>query len=221
VDEDDGRGPHVMLARDLEHAMEPRVLDQLSDLLDLLPDMGGAGLHALVNFADEEVLFSFVSISSTLMYFCMKTNLQVYIKKVEALEEMDSPLVTVPMSATISKVRGASIITLVLVEDICDRAGVSDSTNHGSPFGGSPAEQGRTNDCFYPGGVDMMSTTSAGGTTKVAETRLFRLIPYTPVPLIDLAARGSRRQIALIYELPIELIARQLTYLPHHGMSCT
>ena len=48
----------------------------------------------------------------------------------------------------------------------------------------------------------------------------FRLIPYTLVAPVDLAARGSRRQIALIYELPTDLIDSHLTNLPHHGRPC-
>ena len=48
-----------------------------------------------------------------------------------------------------------------------------------------------------------------------------RLIPYTSVPSSDLATRGSRRHIALIDELPTELIASNLTNLPHHGSPFT
>ena len=45
----------------------------------------------------------------------------------------------------------------------------------------------------------------------------FRLIPYTPVPPTYLVARGSRRQIALIYEMPTDLIDSHLTDPPHRG----
>jgi len=60
-----------------------------------------------------------------------------------------------------------------------------------------------------------------GGRDFVRRNPVFlRLIPYTPVQLTDLAARGSRRQIALIYELPPDLIDSHLTDLPHHGKPC-
>ena len=48
-----------------------------------------------------------------------------------------------------------------------------------------------------------------------------RLIPYTPVPPTYLTACGSRRQIALDYELPTELIDNHLIDLPHYGRPCT
>ncbi len=102
----------------MEHAPEPRVLDQLSDLLDLPPSLGGTGLHPLMNSADEKFLGSFASICSTLISFCKKTNLQVYIRMSKALGEMDSPPAMVPMSATVHKVREASNITLALAENI-------------------------------------------------------------------------------------------------------
>ena len=44
----------------------------------------------------------------------------------------------------------------------------------------------------------------------------FDFIPYTPVPPSDLTARGSRRQIASIYSLPIDLIDRHLIHQPYN-----
>ena len=45
----------------------------------------------MVNYADEEFLGSFAAIASALVSFSMKTNLLVYIRIAEALEELDSP----------------------------------------------------------------------------------------------------------------------------------
>ena len=47
---------------------------------------------------------------------------------------------------------------------------------------------------------------------------LSRTLPYHQT---DFAACGSRRQIALIYELPIDLIDKHLIGLPHYGNPCT
>ena len=72
----------------------------------------------LVNSTYEKFLGSFASIFFALISFYRKTNIQVYIWISKALEEMDSPLVTTPMSTTVNKVREESNITLALVEDI-------------------------------------------------------------------------------------------------------
>ena len=57
-------------SRDLELALDPRVLDQLANRLDLPPTFGGAGVHSLINYADEECVGSFAAINSTLVSFC-------------------------------------------------------------------------------------------------------------------------------------------------------
>jgi hypothetical protein len=62
----------------------------------------------------------------------------------------------------------------------------------------------------------------ADAETSYAETRLFSDLSRTFLyHQTDLVASGSRRQIASIYELPIDLIDRQLINLPHYGKSCT
>jgi len=59
-------------------------------------------------------------------------------------------------------------------------------------------------------------------THQYAETRFFsdlsRTLPYHQT---DFAACGSRRQIALIYEMSIDLIDRHLINLQHYGRPCT
>jgi hypothetical protein len=76
---------------DLEHALGAAGRSQLSDLLDLPPSYGGAGLQSLEDSADEEFVGSFAAIAASLIAFCRKTEVQVYISIAEALEELDSP----------------------------------------------------------------------------------------------------------------------------------
>jgi hypothetical protein len=57
-------------SRDHELALGP--LDQLSKQLDLPPAFEGAGLHSSEKSADKEVMGSFASISSALIFFCKK-----------------------------------------------------------------------------------------------------------------------------------------------------
>jgi hypothetical protein len=51
----------------LEHALGPHALDQLSGLIDLPPAYGGIGLQSLERAADEELLGSFAGISASLI----------------------------------------------------------------------------------------------------------------------------------------------------------
>jgi hypothetical protein len=64
---------------DLEYALGPPSLDQLTDLLDLPRAYGGIGLQYLESAADEELLGSFAGISASLIAFCRRTELPVYI----------------------------------------------------------------------------------------------------------------------------------------------
>jgi len=59
---------------------------------------------ALKFCADEEFLGSFAAIASALISFCKKTNLPVYIRIAEALEELDAPQLAVPLCVTVAKV---------------------------------------------------------------------------------------------------------------------
>ena len=69
--------------------MSPIARDQLTGLLDLPPAFGGIGLQSLERSADEELLGSFASISSSLISFCRSMKLSVYISIAEALEGME------------------------------------------------------------------------------------------------------------------------------------
>ncbi len=68
--------------------MGPDSVAQLAGLLDLPPSYGGIGLQSLERSADEEFLGSFAGISASLIAFCRKTELPVYIAIAEALESM-------------------------------------------------------------------------------------------------------------------------------------
>jgi len=72
------------------------------------PFFGGAGVHSLVNSADEAFIGSFAAIASPLVSFCRNKNLQVYIRIAEALEEIDSPQPAGFTSATVTKLREVS-----------------------------------------------------------------------------------------------------------------
>ncbi len=74
---------------DLEHALGSFAREQLAELIDLPPAMGGIGLQSLERSADEEILGSFAGISASLISFCRSTELPVYIAITEALESMD------------------------------------------------------------------------------------------------------------------------------------
>ena len=54
---------------DLESALGPLARDQLTGMLDLPPAFGGIGLQSLERSADEELLGSFATISSSLISF--------------------------------------------------------------------------------------------------------------------------------------------------------
>jgi hypothetical protein len=56
--------------------------------LDLPPSYGGAGLNSLCRSADEVLLGSFVVIATSLISFCQKTELPIYLGIADALEAM-------------------------------------------------------------------------------------------------------------------------------------
>jgi hypothetical protein len=68
--------------------MDEPNLDILTDWLYLPPSYGMAGLNSLCRWADEELLGSFAAIAVSLISFCRKTELPVYIGIAEALEAM-------------------------------------------------------------------------------------------------------------------------------------
>jgi hypothetical protein len=83
---------HCLTASEvMEHAFGPEGRSQLSDLLDLPPSYGGAGLQSLEDSADEEFLGSFAAIEASLISFCRKIEQQIYIRIAEALEALDDP----------------------------------------------------------------------------------------------------------------------------------
>ena len=57
----------------MESAMDPTSKDILTNLLDLPPSYGGAGLNSLSRSVDEEFLGSFAAIAASLIPFCRKT----------------------------------------------------------------------------------------------------------------------------------------------------
>jgi hypothetical protein len=71
---------YLTASEDLEHALGTESRSQLSDLLDLPPSYGGAGLQSLEDSADEEFMGSFAAIAVALISFCNKTELPVYIR---------------------------------------------------------------------------------------------------------------------------------------------
>ena len=66
-------------SEDLEHALGPPGRDLLAELLDLLVTYVGAGLQSMESFADEEFLGSFATIFASLIDFCRKAKLLVYV----------------------------------------------------------------------------------------------------------------------------------------------
>jgi len=72
----------------LETAIDDSSRDILTDWLELPPSYGGAGLNSLCRSSDEELLGSFAAIAASLITFCRKTELHVYLGIAEALEAM-------------------------------------------------------------------------------------------------------------------------------------
>jgi len=73
---------------DLDYALETEEHHQLTDWLDLSPSYGGIELNSLARSADEKFVGSFAGIASSLIEFCRKTELPVYIGIAEALEAL-------------------------------------------------------------------------------------------------------------------------------------
>ena len=69
----------------LEQALDPNEKDMLSDWLDLPYSYGGADFKSLSRSAYEEFFGSFAAITSSLISFCKKTDLPVYIRIAEAV----------------------------------------------------------------------------------------------------------------------------------------
>jgi len=72
----------------LETAMDDSNMDILTDWLDLPPSYGGVGLNSICRSADEEHFGSFATIAASLISFCRKTELHVYVGIAEALKAM-------------------------------------------------------------------------------------------------------------------------------------
>ena len=53
---------------------------------------GGAELKSLTRSADEEFIGAFATIASSLISFCRKTNLPIYIRIAEAVEALSDPI---------------------------------------------------------------------------------------------------------------------------------
>ena len=77
-------------SEDLEHALGAHGRDQLASQLDLPAAYGGAGLQSMESLANEEFLFSFATISTSLIAFCRNADLQVYTRIAETLEALDN-----------------------------------------------------------------------------------------------------------------------------------
>jgi len=78
-------------SEDLENDLDAAGKGNLSELLDFPPSYGGGrgGLQSLVVAADEEYMGSFVGIAAALISLCRNTELPVYIRIAEALEETE------------------------------------------------------------------------------------------------------------------------------------
>ena len=111
----------------MELALDPQSLDQLTDWMDLRPVFEGSGIHSLSNSADEKFLGSFAAIASAIISFYRITNLPVYIRIAEALEELDAPQLAVPLCALAAKVKEVSDMLLSHVSDITDEELISAS----------------------------------------------------------------------------------------------
>ena len=72
----------------LDHAFGPDEKDMLSVWLDLPCSYEGADVKSLSLSADEELLGSFAAIASSLVTFCMKTKLPIYMCIAEAMEAL-------------------------------------------------------------------------------------------------------------------------------------
>jgi hypothetical protein len=70
---------------------------------------------------------SFAAIAFALISFCRKTNLPVYIRIAEALEELDAPHLAAPLCATVAKVKEVSDQLHFHETDITDEKQVSAS----------------------------------------------------------------------------------------------
>ena len=64
----------------LEKPMDPMDMDILADWLDLPYSYGGVELKSLSRSANEVFIGSFAAIASSLISFCRKTNLPIYIR---------------------------------------------------------------------------------------------------------------------------------------------
>jgi hypothetical protein len=73
---------------DVGDALTSGEREQLAAWLDLPPSYGGCNMNSLSRSADEEFMGSFAGIAASLIAFCRKTELPIYIRMVEALESL-------------------------------------------------------------------------------------------------------------------------------------
>ncbi len=72
----------------LEHALGLDEWDILTDWFDIPPSYGGYGLNSLSRSADEDLIESFTGIVASLIAFCRKTKMPVYIRIAHVLEAL-------------------------------------------------------------------------------------------------------------------------------------
>jgi len=95
----------------------------LATWLDLPPSYGGMGLNSLARSADEEFLGSVAAIVASLISFCRKTELEVYIRIAEALEDLgDTPE---QQEDKLQSPTGRQCDTLAAIKTVSERASIS------------------------------------------------------------------------------------------------
>jgi hypothetical protein len=95
----------------------------LATWLDLPPSYGGMGMTSLTRSADEEFLGSFASIAASLISFCRKTELEVYIRIAEALEDLGDTLEQ--LEDDLLSPTGQQSDTLASIRTVSERASIS------------------------------------------------------------------------------------------------
>jgi hypothetical protein len=95
----------------------------LATWLDLPPSYGGMGLNSLTRSGDDEFLGSFAAIAASHISFCRKTELEVYIRIAEALEDLgETPE---QLEDNLQSPNGHQCDTLATIRTVTERASIS------------------------------------------------------------------------------------------------